>query len=184
MTLLPSYRQKIFLWIGMSVVIIIGAIVGIIGPTKRMLNAVKQEIETTEKNIQNDEYELRSTIANQKHAAEIEQALATIQTAYISKNNPIDFISRLEQLADEHHVGLDFNLDTDDTSSTSPDTTSTTAVPTIFTLTGTLSDCFGFIQAALQDPAYVTITTIKIAPAASTASNHVMVTISALTYWK
>lgn len=178
MTLLTVYRNKILLWLSLACLTMLGGIFGIIVPTIQALGTTKAQIETVEQRVQNDELDLQKTIANQKHAAEIAQALTTLQTTYITTNNPIDFISRLEQLGEQHQVALDFNLDTA--------VANTSAVPITLHLTGTLPNCLAFMNDALRDVVYINITDLTIASAATEASSadQVNMTIQALTYWR
>lgn len=183
MTLLLTYRNKILLWLSLSSLVILGSAIGIIWPTTKALSATKLEIAAVEKNIQNNQLDLQRNIANQKHASEIERALTRLRTAYITTNNPIDFISRLEQLAEQHHVTLDFNLDTQATTTT---TTSHSTVPITIQLTGDLTDGLAFIHNALQDNVYINITDLRIESdsTANLPTTHVHFTIQALTYWR
>lgn len=173
-----SYRNKILIWIGLTILALLGSIFGVIIPAIQALRTTKLHIETVEQQVQSNEMDLQKTIINQKHAPEIERTLTTLQTAYITTDNPIDFISRLEQLADQHHVVLNFNLNTE--------VADATTVPITLHLTGTLSDCLAYVNDVLHDAVYITITELTIESAATEVSSadQMSVTVQALTYWQ
>ena len=181
MTLQLTYRNKIILWISLTSIAVIVCITAIIWPTQAKLKGIKADMAIAEQQIQNDTLSLQQAISHQKQASAISEAVTDLRTAYISQDNPIDFISRLEQLADQHQVVLDVNADTP-TNNTSTGSTHTD-VNLRLSLTGSLDHTFAFIDELMRDPTYINITNLSMAPAPG-GNDEIIITIETLTYWR
>lgn len=172
---MPKRPSKFLLWVGSTVVLLLACGFGILMPGMEQMSTSVQTITTLQHDQLITQTNLKNLINLKQHNTDLDQALTTLGEAFVPANNPLPFVTKIEDLANLNHVELQINIG-------QPDKTSQQSifpVTTDLTITGQWSDCMTYLQTLMADPTYITIKQISLAG----STDHVTVTIHGLTYW-
>jgi len=120
---------------------------------------------------------LKNLITLKQRSPDLDQSLNDLGAAFISANNPLPFVTRVEDLANQHHIVLQMNIGQPDKALTQP----IKPVLTDLTFTGSWSNVLLYTQALMADPTYIVVKQIHFD---SGVADQVTVTMHALTYWR
>jgi hypothetical protein len=181
------FRNRMIVWMLLACVIISLSLSYLFLPAYNNVIQLAEQINQLEQQRLSGEETLQQTIITNKYAAEINAALLQVHQAFVSSNNPLDFINQLEIIAQDHQVQLNVNVDNQSTATTKS-AGNESVVALNIAVTGTLTNSLMFVHALLNNPTYINITNLKITPSNDTSgyasSDHVTIDITALTYWQ
>ncbi|MBI4407825.1 MAG: hypothetical protein HY565_05010 [Candidatus Kerfeldbacteria bacterium] len=112
--------------------------------------------------------------------SELEAATASLRQVFVNQANPVLFVSRLEELAAQHQVTMDLNVQEPDTSSSQ-----VKIVPTQVEIQvlGQWADVLAFTQAIQTEPTALTIEQFTI-QTPSSSPDVISLTIQTISYWR
>lgn len=173
---MPKLPSKLLLWvISASVVLLIFSILIII-PTATTIDQTVADIRTLQQKKMINSDNLKDLITLKKRSLSLDADIYNLDQAFISENNPLPFVTRVEDLATQHQVVLQMHIGQPDKA------VRQTIKPVVTDLTfiGSWDDCMAYLQALMADPTYITIKQLSLASGA----DQMTVTLRALTYWR
>lgn len=172
-------------WLIIAATVAVGVTVGVIRPSFSRLRSTTAAILKTMEDNSLSEATATNLIQAKGDTASLQTDLKTLQTAFIQEQNPLPYLTQLEDRANANSVGLSFDV--------KEDTNSTTAkgqvkpVLTTITVIGSWPNVIAFINDVMVQPIYFVTQDIKFSTATDTttaASTDVTATLTGQTYWQ
>lgn len=160
----------------MVVLVVVWIIV--IWPAVGRLQSTAQTIIDTQSTQASSIQATANLISALQQRTELEDQAQRLETFFISRNNPITFVSRLEELADDHAVILDLGLNEPETAANNAITPATVIV----NVDGTLPNVLDFMNDLLTDEVFLDVQSVRIA-ANSDTPGIVHLTLETTSYW-
>jgi len=123
--------------------------IGIILPSVRYINTMKQEIEHTEAQLEEQYQKIKLLKRSINEIEEIKQNTKKFYSITMGKGNELQLIEQLEQLATTHHVAQNLGVSYNDNIYTFS-----------FKINGEFTDVMNYLQSLEQFPYYINISAI------------------------
>ncbi len=177
---LPNFKHigatTWFAIIAIVVLLLVWTVV-IIPATHRIQNTAQAIIDTqaTEASSTEATANLISVLQNR---TELTDQAKQLDSFFIDRSNPVAFVSRLEELAADHHVTLEINLEEPDNKVAGPIAETVVGVAAL----GTMEDTLDFMNALLTDPIFLEVTAISITTPSDTPG-MIALNLQMVSYW-
>lgn len=173
-------RTKIIIWLVITAIGVALAVTVIMLTDKRII-ATTVEVQNLLAQAQASDSAIRSLIEAQRQSDQLEVDIATMQTAFVLKANPLPYLTDLETLAAKFDIVVNFSV-----SAGTGNVLSNGAriVPTTVTITGPWQNDIAFINSMMQHDIYFSTTSIEIDGGDTDVNDTVTVVLTGNTYWQ
>lgn len=181
-----STPAKMWVWIITTTAVFFGSVIIILLVAWPILTEKRDAIETARANQATSQSTVSSVISLSKRAKELEKINEQLTAAFVSKHNPLDMVTRLETLADEHKVITKITLanppsDANDEKIISVDMT--------LDIEGNFSDVISYTDAIMTEPFYLGVKSVSLESpekknGTTTSADYIVAELQINTYWK
>lgn len=152
----------------------------VIIPGLNRLQANTQELLDTRAAQLTDSDVTSNLISAVQHQTELTENTTALQQLFIPKKNPLAFINRLEELAEDAGVIIEINVQEPESKQANLAIITTSLT---ITVTGDYPAVLQFVEAMLHEPTIIQVQTVDLSTPSSEAG-VVSLDLSALTYWQ
>lgn len=177
---MKQLRIKLIIWITLTVLGIVASVVVIFLTNQKILSTTAA-IQGLQSQSTASDAAIRNLIGAQRQSANLAEQLTTLQTAFIKNDNPLPYLTQLEELATSYGVTLELDI-VEGSATVLP--TGIRIMPTVVTIIGPWQNDVAFINAMMQEPIYFNSTDLDIDGSAATDANFISITLHGNMYWQ
>ncbi len=178
---MKQLRIKLIVWLVIATCGVVAAVVTIFIANQRILTTTGA-IQGVLSQAAASDSAIKSLIKAQSHTADLSDQLTTLQGAFIENDNPLPYLTKLEELATTTNVTVKLALAEGNATTTLP--TGIRVMPMIVTINGPWENDLKFINAMMQQPTYFSTTDFDINGTATDNAGSITVTLHGNMYWQ
>lgn len=173
-------NYKGVVWIGVSILVTVGSIAGILLPQLSYLETIQTSIITTQHEKLVETAGVANLVLATRRSNELNEAIATLNQSFIAKDDPLSAITHLEDTAANRNLRITIDIAEGNVNN---ETDSKTIEPRTITMKtiGTHTATLQFINDLTNDPLRVQFNEVVLS---ANADDTVVGLITVTTFWK